>query len=593
MTPLRPRSHLAKLGAALVLGLGITARLRSAEAPSKPSDPLADWAVQEGYSLQIVATGFSFPTAIAVVDNPDPGPKSPKLFVTELRGGVKAIGNDWTVTEMANVTTFKPDTEWPDSAGEGGMAGICLAPEQGYMFVTYTYRDRYGVLRNGLSRFTAKPRSFEGPATDRQDYLDLFANDTSAFSHQIGACVVRGDSVYISVGDGGDPAASRNLDKMLGKLIRLTLDGRPHPANPFASRGGRAAAVYAYGLRNPFGFQVVDGRVFSAENGIGIDRFLEIRPGEDYRWDGTDGSIAANAIAVFTKTICPVHVAYEPKDQGPLQPLPHARFLIAVSEEQEGENRPGVISLEYDFEENMAVRGPAYLVRFEQHREGQGIVGLALSPEGLFMAPIMPVGATGVIMMTRYDPDRAHSRILGRGTGAAELIRTFSCLKCHTLDGVGGIQGPALDKNSLQTRVETRVLDPSYAALIARMDAIPDKVMQDTRSARHEVLSAKPDDRAHLWIVNRLLHPKFDEPDAQMPSMNITRPQAESIARYLWNRHRRPPAPIKPLDVLKSRRFLAGIGVGLLGGLGLAGVVALRARRRTRGKRPPADPLSG
>ena len=333
--------------------------------------------------------------------------------------------------------------------------------------------------------------------------------------------------------------------------------------------------------------------MFSAENGIGIDRFLEIRPGEDYRWDGTDGSIATNAIAVFAKTICPVHVAYEPKDQGPLQPIPHARFLIAVSEEQEGENRPGVISLEYDFEENMAVRGPAYLVRFEQHREGQGIVGLALSPEGLFMAPIMPVGATGVIMMTRYDPGRAHSRILGRGTGPAELIRTFGCLKCHTLDGVGGIQGPALDKNSLQTRAETRVLDPSYAALIARMDAIPDKVMQDTRSARHEVLSAKPVDRARVWIVNRLLHPKFDEPNAQMPSMNITRAQAESIARHLWTRNRRPPAPIKPLDVLKSRRFLAGIGVGLVGGLGLAGVVAIRARRRSRGKRPPADSLSG
>ena len=575
----------------LALSIGPASLVLGAE--KQPADPLQEWAVQEGYSLQIVARGFSFPTAIAVVENPAPGPKSPKLFVTELRGGVKAIGNDWTVSEFTKVTTFKPDLEWPESAGEGGMAGICLAPEQGYMFVTYTYRDQYGVLRNGLSRFTAKPHSFEGPATDRQDYLDLFANDTSAFSHQIGACVVRGDSLYISVGDGGDPAASRSLDKMLGKLIRLTLDGRPHPGNPFASRGGRAAAVYAYGLRNPFGFTVVDGRVFSAENGVAIDRFLEIRPGEDYRWDGTDGSIATNAIAVFAKTICPVHVAYEPKDQGPLQPIPNARFLIAVSEEQEGENRPGVISLEYDFEENMAVRGPAYLVRFEQHREGQGIVGLALSPEGLFMAPIMPVGATGVIMMTRYDPSRAHSRIIGRGTGPAGLIHTFGCLKCHTLDGVGGIQGPALDKNSLQTRVETRVLDPSYAALIARMDAIPDKVMQDTRSARHEVLSAKPDERAHLWIVNRLLHPKFDEPNAQMPSMNITREQAESIARYLWTRHRRPPAPIDPLGVLKSRRFLAGIGAGFLGGLALAGVVAIRVKRRSRGKRPPAAPLSG
>src|SRR4029453_11585519 len=104
-------------------------------------------------------------------------------------------------------------------------------------------------------------------------------------------------------GGGGDPAASRSLDRMLGKLIRLTLDGQPYPGNPFFSSGGKAAAVYAYGLRNPFGITIVDGHVFAAENGVKIDRFLELRPGMDYQWDGTDGSIAANAIAVFAPSI--------------------------------------------------------------------------------------------------------------------------------------------------------------------------------------------------------------------------------------------------------------------------------------------------
>ena len=127
------------------------------------------------------------PTAIAVVPSPGPGPKAPKMFVTELRGGVKTVANDWTVAAFTKVETFKPEVEWPDAAGEGGMAGICLAPEQGYVFVTYTHRDKYGVLRNGLSRFTTTPRTFEGPAADRRDYLELFEKEPSAFSHQIGA----------------------------------------------------------------------------------------------------------------------------------------------------------------------------------------------------------------------------------------------------------------------------------------------------------------------------------------------------------------------------------------------------------------------
>jgi glucose/arabinose dehydrogenase len=563
------------LVAVMVLGFGAEHRLWSAEA--KPADPLQDWAVQEGYSLKIAASGFSLPTAIAAVPNPKPDPKSPRLFVTELRGTVKAVANDGSVRELARVETFQPAIEWPDSAGEGGMAGICLAPDQGYVFVTYTYRDKYGVLRNGISRFTTEPQTFDGTAAERRDYWGLFEGDTSALAHQIGGCVVRGDSVYVSVGDGGDPAASRSLDKMLGKILRLTLDGSPYPGNPFADSGGRAAAVYAYGLRNPFGVAVVDGRVFSAENGVAIDRFLEIRAGTDYAWDGTDGSITTNAAAVFSPTICPVQVAFAPEDQSVLQPRPNPRFLIAVSEEGEKDHRPGVMSVEYDLDRDMVVGTPAFLVRLEATRKGQGVVGVALSGDGLYFVPILPVGSTGVLMRMRYEPERAHSRILGRGTGPAALIQTFQCLKCHSLNGLGGTQGPALDKNSLTTRVQSRVNDPSYDDLIAKLEAIPDKTIQATSPARKEVLAADGKERMRLWIVNRLLFPKFDAPNAQMPQMNMTREQAEAITLYLL---RQSPAR-HPLRPLWSRTFIAGTGFGLATGVGFAMLFAKRARRRS------------
>ncbi len=564
---------------------GSSERLRSAEA-RPPADPLMDWSVQEGYSLQIVARGFSMPTAIAIVPEPGRDPKSPRMFVAELRGSVKTVANDWTVSEFARIETFSPAAEWPDPSGEGGMAGLCLAPEQGYVFVTYTHRDQFGVLRNRISRFTAGSRSFEGAASTRIDFGELFADDSSAFSHQIGGCAVDGDSLFVSVGDGGDPAASRSLDRMLGKLIRLTLDGQPHPGNPFFTSGGKAAAVYAYGLRNPFGITIVDGHVFSAENGVKIDRFLELRPGIDYQWDGTDGSLAANALAVFAPSICPVHVAYAPENQGPLQPIPNARFLIAISEGNEGGAPPGVLAVEYDRKQNMAVGSPRYVVRFESQSPGQGIVGVASTPGGLFLAPMMPVGPSSVLMMIRYDPDHAHPRIIGRGAGPVELMHTFGCLKCHSLDGVGGRVGPPLDKNALKTRVDSRVLDPSYEQLIRRIDAIPDKNIQATSPARKEVVSARPDQRSLLWVKNRLLFPRFDSPNAQMPQMNIKPEQADAIARYLL--HERPKA--NRLAWIKTRltsgSFLAGLGLGALGSLGLTAVLAIGKRRRAR--RPPS-----
>lgn len=324
-------SPISTLSKALLLGI-LALCASSARASDGGQDPLANWSVDEGYSLQVVAQGFSLPTSIAVVREPNPDPKAPMLFVTELRGAIKIVSNDGTVTTFARIPNFTPEAEWPDNSGEAGMAGICLDPARGYVYTTYAYRDGMGLLRNGMTRFSAAPHTFEGAASGREDYLDLFKADNSAFSHQIGGCVVADDSVYLSVGDGGNPASSRKLDTLLGKILRLTLDGKPYPGNPFVADGGRAAAVYAYGLRNPFGLAVVDGRVFASENGVGLDRFLEIQQGRDYAWDGTDASIATNAAVVFSPTICPVQVAYAPTGETVLQPRPNARFLIAISD---------------------------------------------------------------------------------------------------------------------------------------------------------------------------------------------------------------------------------------------------------------------
>ena len=541
-------------------------------------DPLSEWAVENGYSLKIAASGFQLPTAIAIIKNPKSDPKSPKMFVTELRGAIKLVSNDSTVTTFARIPTFSPKAEWPDEAGEAGMAGLCLDDEHGYVFATYAYRDDWGVLRNGVTRFTATPHTFEGNASERQDYLELFKDDVSAFSHQIGGCVVDGDSIYIGVGDGGEPSSSGSLDKMLGKLLRLTLDGKPHPSNPFATSEVKPASVYAFGLRNPFGLTVVDDRVFVAENGVSLDRFLEIQAGRDYAWDGTDNSIATNAAAVFSPTICPVQVAFAPVEQNVLEQKQNPRFLIASSETKR--LNPGVVSVEFDLNQKMVIGSPKYLVNFVAKKHGQGVVGLALSTEGLYFCPILPVGNSGVVMVMRYEPGRAHSRIIGPGTGPAELINSLSCLKCHSLNGVGNTQGPSLDKNSLETRVESRVLDPSYAALIARLDANPDKKIQASKVARKEVISAKHKDRVKLWVINRLLYPSFDEPNAQMPPLNLTREQAEVIASYLLQK---PPAPTVGsviASVLESPKFWAGLGLGLFFGLGFAAISTIRSKRR-------------
>jgi len=196
-----------------------------------------DWAVEEGFSLAIDTTGYQYPTAIAFVPDPGPDPKDPLYFVTELRGKIKVVTNDRTVYAFAEgflETEF--DTEPPAKQAEYGLAGICLEPARGYLFVTFAYQDG-NVLRNNIIRFEATPDTFALEPRSQTAFTDVFAPYESGLSHQIGQCQISNDMLYVGVGDGfNEPTSSQRMDTFRGKMLRMTLDGQPAPGNPLVSR---------------------------------------------------------------------------------------------------------------------------------------------------------------------------------------------------------------------------------------------------------------------------------------------------------------------------------------------------------------------
>ena len=540
--------------------------------------PLDEWSVRDGYSLSVAARGFELPTEVTAVPTPGAAPTSPRFFVAELRGKIKAIAKDGSVSDLTAISTFLPKAEWPDYAGEAGLGSLCLDPAHGYLFATYAYRDGGGVLRNGIARFTLQPGSFEGKPSDPQNYSEPLAKTPGAFSHQIGSCVVSGDSVFISIGDGGNPAKSHDLDTPLGKIIRLTLDGAPYPQNPFFSGGGFRASVHAYGLRNTFGLSLVDGRLFAAENGIEIDRFEELRAGADHGWDGTDASITMNALAVFSPTIGPAHVVHSAPDSKVFEPSTTDRFLIAASNAKQG---PGIVNVSFDMKQNVVVDTPRYFVHYDGNAEGQGVAGISLTDDGLYFAPLLPVGESGVVLVTRYEPAKQHTSIIGKKAG--DPLGKRACLGCHSLNGVGGRVGPPLDFNSVITRTETKVLDPSYRKIVEGLDAMTEEALVLGRAGRHEVLDAPTELKVRTWVINRIMNPKFDMPDAQMPMLGIDRKEAEQIADRLIG----SPPRSKTGEILHSGRFLAGFGGGFaLASLCSSLLIVLVLRRRKKAKEP-------
>jgi hypothetical protein len=559
----------------------------SASALATPKEELGtSWSVEEGYSLDVLADGFALPTSLAAVEHPSDEPRAPKLFVTELRGTIKVIANDNSSSVFGKIQTFTPKADWPDNEGEAGMAGVCLDDEHGYVFVTYAYRDANGVMRNGISRFTAEPHTFQGPARDQRDLGQFLVAEPSSFSHQIGNCTVHGGQLYVSVGDAGNPALSAKVESPLGKILRLTLDGEPVPSNPFPSKGEAGPRVFVVGLRNPFGLVFAGERLFVAENGVSLDRFLEVSGGHDYHWDGSDASIATNAAVVFVPTIGPVQTIHVPAGSSPLSAADHDRFLIAASDGRQG---PGVMVVDYNLSDSMVLQAPHHLVLYDGNQDGVAVTGIAMTKDGACFVPILPVGGAGVVLVTRYQPQAAHNRIIGKTALAGDLLSTSGCYGCHSRDGVGAHVGPNLDINSLLTRLETRVLSAEYAQQVAKLDTLTDEAIVNGEKGRHEVLAAPPETRVRTWIVNRLLNPKFDNPDAQMPNLNLTREKAEALAGELIGAAE--PKKSKWRELAGDKRFLEGTAFGGLGAAAAAGLVLLLLRRSKRaralGEQPP------
>lgn len=88
--------------------------------------------------------------------------------------------------------------------------------------------------------------------------------------------------LWLTIGDEDRPADAQKVGSLAGKLLRMTAGGGVPAGNPF--NGSR---VYAYGLRNVFGFDFdpATGLVWMSENGPECnDEVLRTLKGRNYGW---------------------------------------------------------------------------------------------------------------------------------------------------------------------------------------------------------------------------------------------------------------------------------------------------------------------
>jgi glucose/arabinose dehydrogenase len=252
-----------------------------------------------GFTATPVATGLQQPTAIAFA--PDG-----RLFVLEKAGAVRV----WTQASGLAPAPLLEVASCTDS--EMGLTGATVDPDfarSGFLYLYHTEPPGGDVgrcgegsragRRNQVLRVTVSGDRID-PAS-RVVLLDGMRTDNG--NHDGGGLRIGPDGfLYVGVGDtgrgdGGGPGQAtnpyaRDLASLEGKILRLALDGRPAPGNPFLGRGGAADFVFAYGLRNPFRFTFDERTGLLWVGDVGQITFEEIdvvHAGDDLGWPMCEG----------------------------------------------------------------------------------------------------------------------------------------------------------------------------------------------------------------------------------------------------------------------------------------------------------------
>jgi glucose/arabinose dehydrogenase len=237
-----------------------------------------------------------------------------RMLVTEKVGPVWLVTQSGAKTPVSNVPAVL-------YGGQGGMLGVYASPNYATDHQIYLTYSEPGEP-SGSSLALARARLAIGDTTASLEGLEVIWRDGArGRGGQFGAAVAFSPDkryLFLTVGERQRMTPAQDPNSPLGKILRLTLDGKPAPGNPNAGKTGSAtldiinpprntelaktaATEYTYtfpgpnltpsetwttGHRTPYGLAFApDGRLWELEHGPrGGDELNLIEPGKNYGW---------------------------------------------------------------------------------------------------------------------------------------------------------------------------------------------------------------------------------------------------------------------------------------------------------------------
>ncbi len=301
-------------GAAVLLTLASTsawAQVNAGEAKPEASLP---------FTMTTVST-FELPWRIAFL--PDG-----RMLITE------KIGPLWLVSakgEKIAVVSGTPPVYW---SGQSGMLGVYVSPNYATdqnIYLTYSEPGDYG---GGLALARGK-LTINNNAARLTNFQVLWHQMPKGKGGQEGGAVAfsrDGQSLFLTVGDRQRFTPAQDPNEPVGKILRLTLDGKPAPGNPNAGKTGARtiplidpptdtetaktakvvsnynfpaenltpAETWTIGHRTPYGLSFSPtGELWEVEHGPrGGDELNLIEKGKNYGWPLVEYADNYNAVPI-------------------------------------------------------------------------------------------------------------------------------------------------------------------------------------------------------------------------------------------------------------------------------------------------------
>src|SRR6476620_8327150 len=171
-------------------------------------------------------TTFNLPWRIAFL--PDG-----RMLITEKPGAVWLVTQQGAKTAVQNVPAVLHQ-------GQGGLLGVFMSPRYATDHNVYLTYAEPGD--GGSSLALARARLTIGEGTASLDGLEvLWRQMPKGKGGQFGAQIAfspDGQYLFLTVGERQRMTPAQDHDQELGRILRLTLDGKPAPGNPKAGKTG-------------------------------------------------------------------------------------------------------------------------------------------------------------------------------------------------------------------------------------------------------------------------------------------------------------------------------------------------------------------